>query len=124
MPKDHPHDWPDDDHPHPYTPPGEEPPAHKRYDMTRATACARFKQRRRVCAIFDDIATELERAEAKHGPRLFASAHEGMSVLREEVDELWDEVKRDASAEAMRKEAIQIAAMAVKFILSGKGDHR
>jgi hypothetical protein len=46
------------------------------------------------------------------------SAHEGFSVLNEEVDELWEHVKvnqkrRDVAA--MRKEAIQIAAMAIRF---------
>ncbi len=49
----------------------------------------------------------------------FHSAHEGFAVLKEEVDELWDhvkvnQVKRDLVA--MRGEAIQIAAMAVKFV--------
>lgn len=46
------------------------------------------------------------------------SAHEGYSILAEEVDELWDLVKvkqgkRDG--EHMQKEAIQIAAMAIRF---------
>lgn len=46
------------------------------------------------------------------------STHEGFAVLLEEVDELWDEVKkRDGTPEARRKEAIQIAAMAVAFVL-------
>lgn len=46
------------------------------------------------------------------------SAHEGYAVLLEEVHELWAHVmtnqqKRDI--EAMRKEAIQVAAMAIRF---------
>lgn len=50
----------------------------------------------------------------------FNSAHEGMSVLREEVDELWDEVrvkqgKRDIAK--MRHEAVQVAAMAIRFLM-------
>ena len=50
------------------------------------------------------------------------SAHEGYAVLLEEVDELWDEVKKNPSKYAhrdkdMRKEAIQIAAMAIRFVL-------
>lgn len=50
----------------------------------------------------------------------FNSAHEGYAVLLEEVDELWEHVKtnqkkRDISL--MRKEAIQVAAMAMRFAL-------
>ncbi len=45
------------------------------------------------------------------------SAHEGFAVLQEEVDELWTEVKvRTKSRERMRAEAIQVAAMAIKFV--------
>jgi hypothetical protein len=56
--------------------------------------------------------------KASEGWPPFNSAHEGYAVLKEEVDELWDHVKtnqkrRDLSA--MRKEAIQVAAMALRF---------
>ena len=49
----------------------------------------------------------------------FNSGHEGYAVIQEEVDELWDEVKGQYGAERttkMRKEAIQVAAMALRFI--------
>lgn len=48
----------------------------------------------------------------------FNSAHEGFAVLREEVDELWEHVKTNQKRrdlEKMRKEAIQVAAMALRF---------
>lgn len=56
------------------------------------------------------------------------SGHEGWAILFEEVDELWDEVraKNDGSDQdrnaRMRKEAIQVAAMALRFIHDVCGD--
>lgn len=50
----------------------------------------------------------------------FNSAHEGYAVILEELDELWMEIKahqRNRSNEAMRREAIQVAAMALRFIM-------
>lgn len=64
-----------------------------------------------------EVGREVARAEAKHAP--MNSAHEGYAVLLEEVDELWEEVRkqtRDRSPEAMRTECVQIAAMAVRFV--------
>lgn len=49
----------------------------------------------------------------------FNSHHEGFAILKEEVDELWDEVKKKEakrSKVALRKEAKQVAAMAIKFL--------
>jgi hypothetical protein len=59
-------------------------------------------------------AMELERATALHGP--FASPHEAYAVLKEEVDELWDDIKANRIEEA-RLEAIQVAAMALRFLV-------
>ena len=66
----------------------------------------------------EELAAELQRARAKH-PQPFHSSHEGFAVLKEEVDELWDEVKNqteERSYARMRKEAVQIGAMALRFI--------
>lgn len=66
----------------------------------------------------DEVCAELDKATNKFAP--FNSAHEGYAVLLEEVDELWDEVKKnpkERSEEKMRAEAIQVAAMALRFIL-------
>lgn len=71
-----------------------------------------------VPGILWDVEQELYRARVKFKRQ--NSAHEGYAVLLEEVDELWEEVKRkqvDRSTQAMRKEAIQVAAMAIRFVL-------
>lgn len=62
------------------------------------------------------MAEELNSAERKFPP--FNSAHEGFSILAEEVDELWDEVKKGSkgSPSDLRAEAIQVAAMAIRFV--------
>ncbi|WP_299444666.1 hypothetical protein [uncultured Rhodospira sp.] len=49
----------------------------------------------------------------------FASAHEGYAVIAEELDELWDLVKGHGtgySKDAL-KEAMQVAAMGVRYML-------
>lgn len=49
----------------------------------------------------------------------FHSPHEGYAILLEEVDELWEEVRRSPSRyepAAVRAEAIQVAAMALRFL--------
>jgi hypothetical protein len=64
-----------------------------------------------------DVAAELERAHATHPP--FNSAHEGYSVILEELDELKEHVwtkQANRDVAGMRKEAVQAAAMCVKFI--------
>lgn len=72
----------------------------------------------------DIIDTELEFARGTFPP--FNSAHEGYAVIAEELDELWQEVKANKGGTgkinepqrmAMRKEAIQVAAMAMRFAL-------
>lgn len=61
------------------------------------------------------IIRELERAESKFGP--FHNSHEGYAVLLEEVDELWDAIKANDKEHA-KKEAVQVAAMALRFLLN------
>lgn len=55
------------------------------------------------------------------------SAHEAFAVLHEEVDELWDHVKtkqKNRDLAAMRKEAMQVAAMAIRFAAEATDERR
>ena len=63
-------------------------------------------------------AIEAELARARTLFPAFHSAHEGYAVIAEELDELWDEVKGKGPERIanMRAEAIQVAAMALRFI--------
>ena len=68
--------------------------------------------------IVSSLLDELKRANWLHGTK-FTSAHEGYAVLLEELDELWAEVKkRHPDKERMHEEAMQVGAMAIKFIMS------
>jgi hypothetical protein len=67
--------------------------------------------------LLNAIQTEVDRARTLY-PK-FHSLHEGYGVLLEEVDELWDMIKTSkliTADDRMKAEAIQIAAMAVRFI--------
>lgn len=63
----------------------------------------------------DEAIRELARADAKHGP--MAEKVEGIFTLQCEVMELAREVHRkNHDPQAMRREAVQVAAMAIKFL--------
>lgn len=67
--------------------------------------------------ILQDVDDEYTIATGINGA--FHSAHEGYAVILEELEELKTEVFKKASARdfvKMRKEAIQVAAMACRFI--------
>jgi len=67
--------------------------------------------------ILTDVAREYDFATSKFGK--FNSAHEGYAVILEELDELKAEVfakKESRDIGRMRKEALQTATMAVRFI--------
>ena len=64
------------------------------------------------------IRRELAAADEKFGR--FHSAHEGYAVILEEMDELWLSIKQPPHAydgERVRKEAIQVAAMTLRFLV-------
>lgn len=68
-----------------------------------------------VVYICGQVANEVGRAMAKFPP--FNSGHEGWAVIKEELEELWEQVRANRSGSVTaRDEAIQVAAMAVRFI--------
>ena len=62
------------------------------------------------------IEEELERASDLFGG--FNSMHEGHSVIQEEFDELWDEIKcgKNMDVDNLKVEATQLAAVVIRFI--------
>ena len=61
-----------------------------------------------------------ELLDASKAFQRFASAHEGAAVIREEHDEFWDEIKankRPGARARQRAEAVQLAAMAIRFLV-------
>jgi len=71
-----------------------------------------------------NTALDMVRTEVERATRLYPalnSGHEGYAVIREELDELWDEVKKSKTSvpqsNAACVEALQVAAMAVRFAL-------
>jgi NTP pyrophosphatase (non-canonical NTP hydrolase) len=60
---------------------------------------------------------EALRARQLHPP--FNSVHEGYAVLLEEMDELWEEIKKRKAVrnyDKIHREALQVAAMAMCLI--------
>lgn len=81
--------------------------------------------------VADEIMEGYLKARQKHAP--MHSPHEGYAVILEELDEVWEEVKRwnprsaytaaldqgkyEENLKRMRKEALHVAAMALAFVL-------
>lgn len=69
-----------------------------------------------VTKLLVDLEIELGKARRYHRP--MASPHEGKAVIEEELDELWDEIKADRGrTELARREALQVSAMGLRYIL-------
>jgi hypothetical protein len=67
--------------------------------------------------LLSKVSAEVDRARSLY-PR-FNSLHVGYAVMLEEVEELWEMIRKSKELNAddrMRDEAIQIAAMAIRFI--------
>ena len=60
------------------------------------------------------IDAELQHAYEKHGV-LPWGRHEFYAILKEEVDELWEAIKKDRPTEEVEKELVQVAAMCFRY---------
>lgn len=69
--------------------------------------------------MIEKVIAEYERASKLHKP--FNSSHEGFAILKEECDEMWDCIKQNEVDHA-RREAMQVAAMALRFLIDIKPD--
>ncbi len=72
----------------------------------------------RLGACVTDVLSEFNQATHNYGA--FQSQHEGYAILLEEVEELWAEIKAKQASPSRRsrchKEAVQVAAMALRFL--------
>jgi len=74
-------------------------------------------------SVLHEAANQLRVVTEAHGP--FASAHEAVSIIREELDELWDEVRKKEGMRnrvTLRNEAIDIAVAALRFAAQVSGE--
>ena len=68
----------------------------------------------RVGKVLIEVRSELLNAIREFPP--FNSPHEGKAVIEEELDELWAHVKANTGrSDAAYREAIQVAAMALRY---------
>ena len=65
------------------------------------------------------VMEELDRAYEKHGSEPW-SRHEFYGILKEEVDETWDDIKADEPLERLLKEVVQVAAMCLRYAETGE----
>lgn len=62
-----------------------------------------------------DVMDEIVRARRMHGE--YSSPHEGWAVILEEVDEIWEEVKKNQGrGKSAYDEAKQIACTAIRYM--------
>jgi hypothetical protein len=93
-------------------------------DTDSCSICSQA-ERKKFKIICHQIWRELQRAKAKHTP--MPSTHHGIAVIRGECLELENEVYKEKSEqvnEPMLDEAIQVAAMGVRFVMDLGGGVR
>ena len=69
-----------------------------------------------ISSISEKLSKEFFDSINKHDA-IFNSAHEGYAVIKEELEELWDGIKKD-DWDNIEEEAVQVGAMAMKLLYS------
>lgn len=68
---------------------------------------------------FIEVKEEILYATKHHRP--FCSPHEGYAVIKEELDELFEAIRKlqnfEDRSDQLEKEAIQVSAMAIRFLM-------
>lgn len=64
------------------------------------------------------ISAEAVSAVEKHGNAKWGR-HEFYGILKEEVDELWEAIKKNHSQEKLEEELIQVAAVCLRYFATG-----
>ena len=71
--------------------------------------------------VLSDLMLELEKAEEKYPP--FQNRHEGYGIILEELDELWEEIKKkNPDSSKLYTEALHVAVTAIRFNISLFGE--
>ena len=81
-----------------------------------------MKQDEILDEIVQTMLRELHQATIKFGK--FRTKHEGYAVILEELDELFDVIKQNGPQERLVEEAIQVGAMAIRFVYDLGGIER
>lgn len=94
-------------------------PGSTKYDNEGNRIPETYNYAHRLTLAFNEIEQEIIRAK-KMFPTDFRNRHEAYGVILEEIDELWDEVRKNhkkGDLAAQRTEAKQAAAMLVRFMV-------
>ena len=66
--------------------------------------------------IIKAVEDELERIYKKYGDKPYASRHEFYGILKEEVDEVWDDIKHNSDTFSLEKEIIQVISICFRHL--------
>lgn len=68
-------------------------------------------------SIHSKVLEEIRKIESGKYGRNYASHHEFYAVLKEEIEEVWEEIKKkDPDKEKIKKECIQVMAVLTRYL--------